>query len=208
MRMFSCRFVFARVICGWKPGHSCEILTARNRKNRDTKLHWKLWLDGMVHVVTCHDMPGNSLHLHVYLPSIPFRHLSELCWTEARRCPLPAREARYKNMICDDMCNIWVSSNDIAYMHQTWWMAMKQVKLGALNSPFAKNMSRTFCYFKLWESKLLARLRNSLMVLVCNLEQMALDAPTIWFPINSKDMYMSPALLSGNICIGVWRPDG
>lgn len=60
--------------------------------------------------------------------------------------------------------------------------------------------------FKLWESNLLARLRSSLMALVCNLDQIGCSHHLV--PINSKDMYMSPALLSGNIRICVRRPDG
>ena len=58
--------------------------------------------------------------------------------------------------------------------------------------------------FKLWESNLLARFgkaRSSLMALVCNLDQIGCSHHLV--PINS-----SPALLSGNICICVRRPDG
>lgn len=55
-------------------------------------------------------------------------------------------------------------------------------------------MSRTFRYFQAVGEQLvgnlLARLRSSLMALVCNLDQIGCSHHLV--PINSKDMYMSP----------------
>lgn len=135
-------------------------------------------------------MPGDSLRLHVYLLSIPFRHLSELCWTEARRCPLPAGEAKYTKMIWDDTCNDRVSFKWHADV-MNWNNLAYQILYWPKN---AKSMSRTFRYFQAVGEQLvgnlLARLRSSLMALVCNLDQIGCSHHLV--PINSKDMYMSP----------------